>query len=186
MNLEEIVNDYLNKSAHLLDREICFFRTLPSLTETISRAAMAETSQGKRSSHQPAYRFFTEELETAKQCLLGIEEQVRVCETFEELKCLVNKAIVPIYKNAILYIYDTAWKVGAKLDLEPEAVYLHAGTRKGAEALDIDVKRNFIELYKLPAPLQRLRPIHIENLLCIYKDQLSNGFTEKNLPIRGC
>ena len=186
MNLEEIVNDYLNKSAHLLDREICFFRTLPSLTETISRAAMAETSQGKRSSHQPAYRFSPEELETAKQYLLGIEEQVRVCETFEELKCLVNKAIVPIYKNAILYIYDTAWKVGAKLDLEPEAVYLHAGTLKGAKALGLNVKRDSIESHELPASLQRLRPIHIENLLCIYKDQLSNGFTEKNLPIRGC
>ena len=95
---------------------------------------MAETSQGKRSSHQPAYRFSPEELETAKQYLLGIEEQVRVCETFEELKCLVNKAIEPIYKNAILYVYDTAWKVGAKLDLEPK-LYIYTQALQGRKSV---------------------------------------------------
>lgn len=186
MNLEEIVNDYLNKFAYLLDREICFFGILPSLTETISMAAMAETSQGKQSSHQPAYRFSTEELETSKRCLLKIEEQIRVCETFEGLQCLINTAIRPVYKNAILYVYDTAWKIGAKLNLEPKTVYLHAGILKGVKALGLDVKRDSIDLRELPVPLQRLRPIHTENLLCIYKDQLSDGFAEKHPLIRGC
>lgn len=187
MNLEEIVNDYLNKFADSLDREICFFERLSSLAEIISRAAMTETSSGKRSSHQPAYRFFTKELETAKRCLLETEDQIRTCETFDELQCLINKAIRTVYKNAVLYVYDTAWKIGAKLNLEPKTVYLHAGTRKGTEALGLNVKkRDTIEPHELPVPMQRLRSIHIENLLCLYKDELGNSFAEKHQLIRGC
>lgn len=187
MRLEEIINDYLNRFADSLDTELRFFESQPSLTETISRAAMAETSSGKQSSHQPAYRFFTEELGASKRCLLKAEEQFRTCETFEELHCLVSKAIGRVYRNAILYVYDTAWKTGTKLNLEPEAVYLHAGTRKGAKALGLEIdKRDSIELHELPAPLQRLRPIHIENLLCLYKDRLGNCFAGRNLPIRRC
>ena len=187
MNLEEIVNDYLNKFADSLDRELHFFESQPSLTETISRAAMAETSLGKQSGHQPAYRFSTKELSEAKRCLLEKEEQICTCKTFDELHMLVNKTIGCVYKNAVLYVYDTAWRIGAKLKLEPGVVYLHAGTRKGAEALGLNVKkRNTLELHELSVLLQQLRPIHIENLFCLYKDQFGNSFTEEKLPIYGC
>lgn len=186
MSLEEIINDYLNKFANSLNRELCFFESQLSLTETIIRAAMAELSSGKRSSHQPYYRFFDKDMEKVKFNLLERKEQIHTCKDFAELHKIVGKEIGHVYRNAVLYVYDTAWKVGAKLDLEPEAVYLHAGTLKGAKALGLNVKRDFIELRELPVPLQRLRPIHIENFLCIYKDHLGNGFTKKNLSIRGC
>ena len=183
MNLDEMVDDYLRRFADDLDREIHFFESLLSLTEAIKRAAMAETSFGKRSSHQPAYRFSNEELDLSKRYLLETEEEIRTCKNFEELRRVVGEAICRVYKNAVLYVYDTAWKIGANLKLEPDVVYLHAGTREGAKGLGLDFRRETIDPQELPTTLQRLRPIHVENFLCIYHKILLGG---KNLPVRKC
>ena len=98
----------------------------------------------------------------------------------------MGKQIGQVYKNAVLYVYDTAWRIGAKLELEPELVYLHAGTRKGAKALGLDSRRENIDPQDLPLPLQRLRPIHIENFLCLYKDRLERHSQDGVQPIRKC
>jgi hypothetical protein len=51
-------------------------------------------------------------------------------------------------------------------------VYLHAGTRDGAEVLGFGRRRRTIELHELPAPLRGLSAREIEDLLCIYKSWL--------------
>jgi hypothetical protein len=71
-----------------------------------------------------------------------------------------------------LYIYDTALRIGAKLNLLPSRIYLHAGARVGARALGFAGRLKYIELRDLPKEFQKLEPHEIEDVLCIFKDKL--------------
>jgi hypothetical protein len=71
-----------------------------------------------------------------------------------------------------LYCYDTALRIGAKLRLRPEAVFLHAGTRYGA-SLVADIRRlPWLNRADLPVGLQSLPPEQVEDILCIYADHI--------------
>ena len=71
-------------------------------------------------------------------------------------------------------VYDTALRIGAKLGLEPEVVYLHRGARSGMKALGLGAGRLFVEVYELPHELRSLRPHEIEDCVCIYKTKLGS------------
>jgi hypothetical protein len=43
-----------------------------------------------------------------------------------------------------LAVYDCSLRVGSYLNLLPDKIYLHAGTRKGAEALKMNVSSGFL------------------------------------------
>ena len=51
---------------------------------------------------------------------------------------LIRAAVEPIPGIGELYVYDTSFRIGAKLNLFPTKVYLHAGTRRGVRALGLD------------------------------------------------
>jgi hypothetical protein len=53
---------------------------------------------------------------------------------FGDLFHLVGAALDSIHGLGELYVYDTSLRIGAKLNLFPDRVYLHAGTRLGAGA----------------------------------------------------
>jgi hypothetical protein len=74
-----------------------------------------------------------------------------------------------------LWAYDTALRLGAHLGHLPARVYLHRGTRKGAENLGLNVTGETIEVKDLPDALRSLPPHESEDILCIYKD----GFRSK-------
>jgi hypothetical protein len=67
-----------------------------------------------------------------------------------------------------LTVYDTAIRIAAHRGLSPRRVYLHAGTRDGARALGVPRDRAWV----MPRELRRLRPMEIEDCLCIYKAEL--------------
>src|SRR5262249_27216325 len=85
---------------------------------------------------------------------------------------LISKEISDIHGIGELTIYDTALRIGAKLDLEPTVVFLHGGTRKGARALGLDWHKEFIARDAFPSEFQPLSASEIEDVLCIYKEQL--------------
>lgn len=68
-----------------------------------------------------------------------------------------------------LYFYDTALRIGAYLNLHPEKVYLHRGTRIGAKKLGFDWKKESLDPAIFPEPLKPLKPLEIDYFLCIYK-----------------
>jgi hypothetical protein len=78
----------------------------------------------------------------------------------------------PIPGIGELTVYDTALRIGAHFGLEPERVYVHAGTREGARALGFENRRTTIDMNELPEPLQRLSAREAEDMLCIYKHSL--------------
>jgi hypothetical protein len=67
-------------------------------------------------------------------------------------------------------VYDVAVRFGAYLGLKPEAIYVHAGTRAGLEAIGIDVrKKKVIPMNKLPRPISHREPDDVEDFLCTYR-----------------
>ena len=181
MTLDERVNDYLKKFAVLLDREIRYFKEQSSFIEALNKAAVAEMSSGK-SSHQRRIQVAT--LEKAQQLLIENKDRISSSTSFSELYCEIEKTR-KISGIGELYVYDTSWRIGAYLGIEPDLVYIHAGTRKGSEALGFSLDRKTIDRKEFPPSIQRLQPIHIENFLCLYKDRFWNDQDAEKL-IRVC
>jgi hypothetical protein len=163
--LARIVRAYLRNHRQRARAEADFYSRLPSLAEAVRRASRAERPDGKRHAHQTRVRRAA--LRAAERRL----ERVRLARVrdFQSLHSLVGATIGRVHGIGELMIYDTTSRIGAKLGLEPEVVYLHAGTRAGARALGLDSSAAYLRATDLPAPLRTLRPREVEDLLCIYK-----------------
>jgi hypothetical protein len=135
----------------------------------VSQAALARLPGGGKHDHQR--RIHPSALEESKRRLLTNVPRLRSCETFDELHDLINGIIRPIPKIGELAVYDTALRIGARFGLEPEKVYVHAGTRDGAWALGFVRRRRTIEMEELP-PIRKLTAREAEDLDCIYKSKL--------------
>lgn len=166
--LEGVVADYLNSENHKDSvSEVEWFAGQPSLRSAVSLAALAQGSDGKYP-HQ--WRIPPRILRKSRRKLLTCLRTLKSVRTFEELHELIRSRIAPIRGIGPLTVYDTAFRIGAKLALEPNVVFLHAGTRVGAKRLVRDAKRPFLNVDELPLALQRLPAHEIENILCIYRD----------------
>ena len=168
--VEAAVDDYIERHRPRATRELRYFQLVRSDEEAISRAALAQLPNGKRHPHQRRIPRAT--LEESKRRLLENLPLLREAATFDDLLDLIDALIRPIANVGDLTVYDTALRIGARFALEPEKVYLHAGTRDGARALGFDGNRHVIEMDELPAPIQRLTAREAEDLLCIYKTKL--------------
>src|ERR1700730_9584939 len=70
-----------------------------------------------------------------------------------------------------LYVYDTALRLGAKLGVFPEKVYLHACTRIRVRNLGLDARSTALRMASLRRALRSLKPREVEDVLCIFKDR---------------
>lgn len=168
--LRAIVRAYCRDHRQAANRELRWFAIQPTLRATIERAARAESPTGKRLAHQR--RIPINALGCASAALVACEAELRTASTFDDVLVTVTRATNTIRGIGELYRYDTALRIGAKLGLLPDAVYLHAGVRAGARALGFDRQRQRIEVAELPHPLRALEPHEIEDVLCIYKTDL--------------
>lgn len=175
-----LVKDYRNrfKSNDQLD----FYASLASLETAIDYAALAKRPNGKRHSHQ--YRIKREHLLQVQRNLLDNQAQLADAESFADIIHLVRACAVAGFGE--LSIYDAALRLGAYLNLHPDYVYLHAGTRKGAAALGLRVDREYLALDELPPALRVLKPYEAEDFLCIYKEQLKHPEAYAGENIAGC
>jgi hypothetical protein len=169
MNIKTIVRVYIERIRPRAQEELDWFRKQPSLQSAIEYAALATNSQGKRYSHQRRLPKTT--LEQAKQTLLINAKAIEESRDFDDLFILIDKILEPVWGIGELYVYDTALRIGAKLNLLPTVVYLHAGTRQGARALGFG-KAATLNASDLPADFRPLEPHEIEDVFCIFKDDL--------------
>jgi hypothetical protein len=179
--LDGIANAYL--AARDVKRGICI---LPgsALKDAITEATRARLPGGKKFSHQR--RIPNSVLRAAKDCLLKTD--FSGLEFFEELLILVSRATCKVAGFGTLCIYDTAHRL-ARI-FKPEFVYLHAGTRRGAEALSrvmrspgamrLDGRARKLPMDAFPKALQRLRPQQVEDCLCIYNMRYSHWLARRN------
>src|ERR1044072_1108501 len=177
MKLESIVGHYRATHRSLKQAERNWFRQQPSLEAAIKMAARAENEQGKRYSHQ--YRITQRAMKEAERILLENHDVLQKCKSFHELWQHIKAVLGTVTGLGELYIYDTALRIGAYLNLLPEKVYLHAGTRTGANAFGIVSRHTeWLDVDELPSPLKELPPHEVEDILCIYKG--------KAMPVKRC
>lgn len=171
--LNDIVSAYIRDHRDGASRELRWFAIQRTLEGTVSLSAMAQGPSGKRLSHQR--RIPRHALAHARRRLLAQIPRMRAITSFDDLHELVRLVVEPIRGTGELYVYDTALRIGAKLGLSPNIVYLHAGTRKGGKTLGIRPSRESVSLTELPRALRVLAPREIEDLLCIYKTHLAGA-----------
>lgn len=170
-SLEEIVQDYIDTRRHCAKEEMEYFGGHPTtLPEAIRIAALAINSKGKRHSHRR--RIPLSMLGDFRRGLLRKSKALRSCKSFPDLMAISEKIAAGIWKHSELTVYDTTHRIGAYLDVPPDRVYLHTGTREGARALGFKGAFPFIFRRELPKSFRKLRPYEIEDCLCIYKEVL--------------
>ena len=169
-NIEEIVQDYIENHRDKAKAELKYFGAQPNLRTTIRVAALAINEKGKR--HARQRRIPGAMLEHFRRGLSRRLESLRSCKTFPELMEITEKVAAGVWKNSKLTVYDTTHRIGAYLGVEPDRIYLHAGTMESAKAVGLSAPLPFIFPSDLPKEFRRLKPCEIEDCLCRRKDAL--------------
>ncbi len=138
-DLESLVADFRKYHRPNSARETRFFRTMPSIGLAIHHVAMAVDGDDRCFDHQ--FHIVQPARRRAKTVLTQSEARILACRSFHELHSLFLELLSPIKGLGEMYIYDASLRMGAYLRLTPDFVYLHRGTRWGAQALGIDVRR---------------------------------------------
>ena len=170
VNFEAIVRLYDSKNRPQLERLLRSYRSLSTLPVAIGRAAYALDENGKRHRHQS--RIKKEAILAAHRALLAAEKEIDFAPDFRTLYSLIERITLPIEGIGPLYVYNAALRIGAFRRIEPDEVFLHAGTASGAAKLGLPGESSVLATDLFPPEFRRLRPHEIEDLLCIYKDDL--------------
>jgi len=174
-SLAAIVRDYLIRFQPEHEQELTWFRNQASLEDALRLASRAEDGQGHRYKHQRRIR--SRAIMDASRALTDAHDDLRKCTLFHQLWSLVGSSLAAIKGVRELYVYDCALRLGAHLGLQPEKVYLHAGTRVGAKNLGLlsrkNARKQWLEPTELPPALRKLPASDVENLLCIYQTELA-------------
>ena len=171
MTLVDIVSDYIREYRDDARKEMRFFEIQRSPPEAIRKAALCEPPGGKRHPHQR--RIPRALLEQVEARLQGIGRKLARASSFAALYQAVEEEIGSLKGIGRLTVYDISHRIGAHFGKAPNHVYLHAGTRIGAQVFGIS--GDFFDPKILPKPFSRLAPSEIEDCLCIYKDELHGG-----------
>jgi hypothetical protein len=167
----EIVAHYLAEKKPKADNERRWFRIQRKIHYAVRLAGLASGPQGKRFRHQ--YCIPHTVLKKSSRALLRNLRRLGRCTSFDARFEQVHEVISPIRGIGPLTVYDTALRIGARLGLSPQKVYLHAGTRHGAAVLGFGPDRPSISLSELPKPLDELNAEEAEDVLCIYAADLA-------------
>lgn len=175
MNLDDIVNDYIQVHRDGARDEMEEFARLPSLRSAIRHAALCHWLPGnKRHPHQR--RIPAALLQLAERTLQRAAHRLTKSRNFEDLRREVGRTI-GMKGIADLTIYDITHRIGAYLGKDPRVVYLHRGTAEGAQHLGF--RGSTLDPELLPAAFSKLTPAEIEDCLCIYKSDLAMAGTGK-------
>jgi len=156
------------------DKVIQYCKRAPDLKNAIIRAAMSRDSEGHKHSHQSRY-IDDKKLLILKRRLLIREIEIKNIKNFDELFEIVYKTYVFDNKES-LTVYDVSLRIGFYLNKLPEKIYMHAGTKEGAQKIygKRKIENHFILKKYLPEPFSNcdLVEYELEDLFCVYKDEL--------------
>jgi len=140
-----------------------------NLSEAIYFACISEDAHGKRHPHQN--RLKREDMEIFANQLQSQEQRLRDADNFDTLFKIIHNVGSKINGIGDMLIYDATERIGEYLGLFPDKVYLHAGTRDGAEKILGKVGEATIKKEMFPEPIRssNLSCADIESMLCMYK-----------------
>lgn len=165
--LTALVDNYRKVEGKNADVWWATFNSRSSMKDAIDNAMMPG---GKKHKHQ--HRLKRAVLKKTADRLLRNGQRLINATTFEDIMRVVQGSRVKGFGT--LAIYDVALRVGLSNGILPTCVYLHAGTRKGARRLRLNASKSTLRIDELPKPLRALQPHHVENFLCIYKDDFGS------------
>lgn len=155
------------------DRHQDYCVAQPNLSAAIEIAAKAIDDRNIRHSHQCLISKIN--LDNFAEKLKSKEQNIKSAQSFNQLMSIIE--IEKCTGIGELTTYDTATRIGAYLNLFPNRVYLHSGTRIGAKNLLGRLNgKKYLDLADFPTELQQhnLTASEIEDILCIFKDNFKN------------
>jgi hypothetical protein len=169
-NLDVIVRLYRQRN---LGKAVIELRSFAAMTfeDAVQHAGLAERFSPKkelwvRCDHQR--RIPRLALDAVRRRLIAA--RIRKVGSFHELFSIVDSALGGIPSIGELVVYDTALRIGANLGFEPDRVYLHRGTRRGARPLGLNWRAEWLLPADLPKEFRSLPAWQVEDILCIFKD----------------
>ena len=168
MTRDEIKRRYEEEHQIRLINELDYFKKQESFLDAIEKACLCIDARGKRFSHQKRIKLIV--LKEVCEKLIINSDKLLKCTSFKEIMGIV--ASCAVHGFGPLCIYDVSLRISAWLSIEPEYIYLHSGTLKGAIALlGSAVKgKDYLLINDIPSPLNQLKPTEIEGILCVFKD----------------
>ena len=122
---KDAVSDYVAHHRADAAGELDFYRAIPTLRRAISKAARAHTTDDGKHPHQQLIP--CEVLRSFGARLVRRERTLREAQSFDDLHRVVQRVGDLVPGIGPLAVYDTALRIGARLDLSPTRVYLHRG-----------------------------------------------------------
>lgn len=165
--LRAIVNHYI--AGYRPRPWVAFHANQPSLERALEVVASWKDEDQKTYSHQCLVPRKAKVAAGAAIRVLDLEG----VEDFEQLFQCVQATIGSIRGIGDLAVYDAALRIGAFLGKLPERVYLQRGACVGARALGLDASQRSLPMDVFPAEFRRLQAWEVEDVLCIYADDLS-------------
>lgn len=178
---------------HKIENELSYFRKIRSFKDAVKFAAHPVDQYTKKSIYDHQDHIVNRKMRDAAKCLTTRRSlaKLRACANFDAILDHVTLKTAHIRGLDELYFYDVALRIGAKRGKYPDKVYLHRGTKDGAENLGLKDKfkvrkirppRNFTLRFKkskltlkyiddktlFSSSVQSLEFFHIECFLCVF------------------
>lgn len=163
--VKSYVEHYLNSRASSPDTWILHCSARKELNEAIFCAALAQNHLRKRHPHQ--FRRSRQTLEKFAYSICHSITEMQKVDCFEDIYQLVEAR--KVHDIGPLTIYDTAQRIGAFLGIHSDKIYLHSGTKLGAEKiLGRRLRQSTLDWTELPKAFQdpRLTCADLEDILC--------------------
>lgn len=169
-SFREIIQDYISGRRPIVQREFERLRSIKDHSDLIRVASYTLQSGDKRSSHH--YRKSSLLLDEIHRRLRSKRAFIMKLTSFDTVYDLLSELIGKLQGVGPLYLYDTSLVLCAGRGYLPDKIYLHSGTTIGARALELKTNRDWITRQELPKEFQHLAAFELEDILCIYGDDL--------------
>lgn len=172
IKIKNIINHYKSYRESTPDTWIEFSAIQPTLKDAVKVASLCINQDKKRHPHQ--YRIRGKSLKELQDKLLKEIDAIGNSKDFEELFSIIDNTRV--YGIGNLTKYDVAQRIGKYLNLFPKKIYVHCGTKIGAQYLIGKIKSRTITKEQLPTVFndENLSCSEIEDILCIYKERFKS------------
>ncbi|HTV48656.1 MAG TPA: hypothetical protein VMG59_09460 [Phycisphaerae bacterium] len=173
-----LIAHYLEQDGCRIHEHMKAFQNL-SIKDAIKKAALARDENQKFYSHQWNLKMYPEAPKCAECILSKCISEIEVCQNFDALHNLIKDKLIGQAKGlGEMYYYDTSFRIGISMNIYPEKIYLHRGTRTGAKALGFNEKdKDILEKSEFETKypeFEKLQPYQIEDFLCVKKKELPN------------
>jgi hypothetical protein len=132
--------------------------------EALERAVRSKRPNGKMHNHQSKV---SKALPKYERVLTENLPMLAASGTFDRLHRVMTR-LAPAGIGPMT-VYDVAVRFGAYLNLEPDVIYVHAGTEAGLKAIGFVTIEGTVPMWRLPFILRNRRPDDVEDFLCTYR-----------------